>query len=230
MQQVTCKFMMAKCNWNVVKSNNSQNVWGWQRTRFLLVNSGITQHILMLNNVKILHIHWHYTLKQSYSNYSHAWNRTFGWSKLITTIVFHHIQFNHSRSQLNNIKYGEKDATKTCELNLYPTSKHDTYRFQYLVWPFWSSFFHKSHFTICTISSTNMFTLRWSCEVVWWLISFYSHNSWNSQQNLVPWWTLWMENKTYLFQTPCQKMHKQLFHSYDSIMAPILMTLINVQS
>jgi steroid 5-alpha reductase family enzyme len=55
---------------------------------------------------------------------------------LIIIIVFHHIQFSSSSSQLNSIKYGEKDATKLCELNLYHASKHDTYRFQYLAWPF----------------------------------------------------------------------------------------------
>jgi hypothetical protein len=28
MQQDTCKLKMANCNWNVIKSNNIQNVWG----------------------------------------------------------------------------------------------------------------------------------------------------------------------------------------------------------
>jgi hypothetical protein len=39
MQQVTYKLKMAKCSWNVVKSNNSCNVWAWKRTRFLFVFS-----------------------------------------------------------------------------------------------------------------------------------------------------------------------------------------------
>ncbi len=33
MQQATCKLKMAKCNWNVVKSNNNHNVWGWKRQK-----------------------------------------------------------------------------------------------------------------------------------------------------------------------------------------------------
>jgi hypothetical protein len=36
-QQATCKFKMAKCNWNVVKLDNICNVWGWKRTKILLV-------------------------------------------------------------------------------------------------------------------------------------------------------------------------------------------------
>ncbi len=37
MQQAICKLKMAKCNWNVIKLDNSCNVWGWKMTRFLLV-------------------------------------------------------------------------------------------------------------------------------------------------------------------------------------------------
>jgi hypothetical protein len=37
-QQTTCKFKRAKCSWNVIKLNSSQNVWGWKRTIFLLVD------------------------------------------------------------------------------------------------------------------------------------------------------------------------------------------------
>jgi hypothetical protein len=29
-QQATCKVKMAKCSWNVIKSNNSRNVLGWK--------------------------------------------------------------------------------------------------------------------------------------------------------------------------------------------------------
>jgi hypothetical protein len=36
LQQTTCKFKMAKCNWNVVKLDNSHNVWGWKKQDFFL--------------------------------------------------------------------------------------------------------------------------------------------------------------------------------------------------
>jgi hypothetical protein len=39
MQQTTCKLKMAKCGWNVIKSNSSYNV-GWKWTKFL-VNMGM---------------------------------------------------------------------------------------------------------------------------------------------------------------------------------------------
>ncbi len=41
MQQTTCKLKMAKCGWNVIKSDSSYNVWGWKWTKFLLVNMGM---------------------------------------------------------------------------------------------------------------------------------------------------------------------------------------------
>jgi hypothetical protein len=37
MQQATYKLKMAKYNWNVVKLDNSCNMWGWKMTRFFLV-------------------------------------------------------------------------------------------------------------------------------------------------------------------------------------------------
>jgi hypothetical protein len=37
MQQATYKLKMAKCSWNVVKLDNSHNVWGWKRIRSFLV-------------------------------------------------------------------------------------------------------------------------------------------------------------------------------------------------
>jgi hypothetical protein len=36
-QQATCKLKMAKCSWNVIKSNSSHNLRKWKRTRFLLM-------------------------------------------------------------------------------------------------------------------------------------------------------------------------------------------------
>jgi hypothetical protein len=36
MQQDTCKLKMVNCNWNVVKSNNSQNVSGDKGPDFFL--------------------------------------------------------------------------------------------------------------------------------------------------------------------------------------------------
>jgi hypothetical protein len=42
-QQTIYKLKMVKCNWNVVKSNNNQNVWEWKKTRFLLVITTMMQ-------------------------------------------------------------------------------------------------------------------------------------------------------------------------------------------
>jgi len=36
-EQATCKFKVAKYDWNVAKLDNSQNVWGWKMTRFVFV-------------------------------------------------------------------------------------------------------------------------------------------------------------------------------------------------
>jgi hypothetical protein len=48
-QQATCKLKMVKCSWNVVKLGNNQNVLGWKRTRFLLVN--LTSFSSLHNNM-----------------------------------------------------------------------------------------------------------------------------------------------------------------------------------
>jgi hypothetical protein len=37
MQQATYKVKMTKCNWNVIKSNNSHDVCGWKMTKKILV-------------------------------------------------------------------------------------------------------------------------------------------------------------------------------------------------
>jgi len=37
MQQATYKLNMGKCNWNVIKLDNSCKVWGWKMIRFFLV-------------------------------------------------------------------------------------------------------------------------------------------------------------------------------------------------
>jgi hypothetical protein len=54
MQQATCKIKMDKCNWNVVKSNNSHNVWGEKGQDFflclLLLSSYIYTHCLCLTS------------------------------------------------------------------------------------------------------------------------------------------------------------------------------------
>ncbi len=47
--------------------------------------------------------------------------------------------------------------------------------------------FHNPCFTICTIHSTNMSTLRWSHEIVWWSIDAFSHKYWKSFRNFIPW-------------------------------------------
>jgi len=71
MQQATCKLKMAKCSWNVVKLNNSHNVWGWKRTRFFLVivwESGreINNIFVMANmDMHVVCVHYKYVWVQS---------------------------------------------------------------------------------------------------------------------------------------------------------------------
>jgi len=66
MQQATYKLKMLKCSWNVIKLGNSRNVWGWKRTKFLLLihvspNQSQIDHLIegIKNNVNLfesLHI------------------------------------------------------------------------------------------------------------------------------------------------------------------------------
>jgi hypothetical protein len=90
-------------------------------------------------------------------------------------------------SQLNNKKYYEKDEKEACWLNLYPIASHGSYKSQFCVWPLWRPYFCKSHFTVSTIRLVNPFALGWFHEVVRWSINVFSHNSWNSPYNFVPW-------------------------------------------
>ncbi len=106
---------------------------------------------------------------------------------LITTIASCQIEVGNLGSQPNNKKYGEKDERKACRLNLYPIASHGSCKSQFRVWPLWRPSFCKPHFTICTICSNNPSVWRWSCEVVQWLINAFSHNSWNSPWNYIPW-------------------------------------------
>jgi hypothetical protein len=82
---------------------------------------------------------------------------------------------------------GKKYVKEACWLNLYPTTNHGSCRFQFWAWPFWSPYLWKLCLVTCTICSTNLFTSRWSHEIMWWLISDDSYNSWNSPWNFVPW-------------------------------------------
>ncbi len=60
----------------------------------------------------------------------------------------------------NNKIYGENDARKAYQLNLYPIPNHDSCSSQSLIWPFWCPYFCKVlHLTTCTICSTNLYAL-----------------------------------------------------------------------
>ncbi len=61
MQQTTCKLKMAKCNWNVIKLDDSYNVWGWKRIRFLLVEAHEQVDkfgFFSINGVNIRNLEW----------------------------------------------------------------------------------------------------------------------------------------------------------------------------
>jgi hypothetical protein len=72
-------------------------------------------------------------------------------------------------------------------LNLYPIASHGNCKFQSWVWPLWRPYFRKPYFIVSTICSTNLSSLGWSYEVMWWSINAFSQNSWNSQWNFVFW-------------------------------------------
>jgi hypothetical protein len=118
---------------------------------------------------------------------SHAWIHMLRSSMLITTITSCRIEVGNLDSRLNNKKCGEKDEKEACQLNLYPITNHGNYKSQFRIWPLWRPYFHKPHFIVCTIHSTNMSTSRWFHDVVQWLINVFSHNSWNCPWNFVLW-------------------------------------------
>jgi len=125
------------------------------------------------------------------------------------------------------IKKWWKNVRKACWLNLYHIENHGNCRSQYLIRPFWSPYFHKPHFTICTNCSTNLSTLGWFHEVVQWSINVFSHNSWNSPQKIVT----WLHGEHFNWSAKPNEYHVQEYpHCCASTMAPILTTLIITQS
>jgi hypothetical protein len=111
---------------------------------------------------------------------SHAWNHTFGSSKLMILIISCQIEVRSWSSWLNNKNYGGKDAKEACHLNLYPIVNHGSCKSQFWIWFFWNPYFHKPHFTIYTILSASMFASRWFHQAMRWSINVFSHNLWNS--------------------------------------------------
>ncbi len=98
------------------------------------------------------------------------------------------IETSNLNSWLNNRIYGENDARKVYQVNLYPMFNHDSCNSQSLVWPFWCPYFCKvPHLTICTICSTNLYALGWFHEVMWWSIRIFSCNFWNFSWNSILW-------------------------------------------
>ncbi len=88
----------------------------------------------------------------------------------------------------NNRIYGENDARKAYQLNVYPIPDHDSCSSQSLIWLFWCPYFCRIlHLTICTIFSTNLYALRWSHKVMWWSIKVYSCNFWKFSWNSILW-------------------------------------------
>jgi len=77
---------------------------------------------------------------------------------------------------------------KIYQLNLYPIASHGSCKSQSQLWPLWRPYFCKPCFIVSTIRSTNPSTSRWSCEIMQWSINVFTHNSWNSPQNFVPWY------------------------------------------
>jgi hypothetical protein len=121
----------------------------------------------------------------------------------------------------NNKIYGENDARKACQLNLYPIPNHDSSSSQFLVCPFWYPYFCKvPHLIICTICSTNLYTLRWSHEAMWWSIRAFSCNFWNFSWNSI----LWLMN----ISTRMPNLLNML--SINAYVAPSLLWLVMAQT
>ncbi len=109
----------------------------------------------------------------------------------IIQIDYHHcihpIKIGSLNSKSNNRNYSVNNTREACQLNLYPITNDTNYKFQCIVWPFWSPYICKPHFTIYTIYLTNRFALGQSCEIIQWLFNAFWQNFWNSQWNSTPW-------------------------------------------
>ncbi len=127
------------------------------------------------------------TCQNKVARCSHAWIHTLRSSMLIIVIAFCQIEASNSSSWPNNKRYGEKDEREACQLNLYTIASHGNCKSQSRVWPLWRPYFHKPHFTVYTICLTNPFASGWSHEIMRWSINAFSHNSWNSPHNFIPW-------------------------------------------
>lgn len=121
---------------------------------------------------------------------------------MTTIMTSSQMETNSSRSWSNNKKYDENDVKKTCQPNLYLIINHNNCKYQSLIWLFWRSYLHNSHFSVYTIHWANMCASRSSHEIIRKYINIFSHNSWNSTQNFVLWYV-----RT-LTKTP--KRHEQL--------------------
>jgi hypothetical protein len=90
-------------------------------------------------------------------------------------------------SRPNSKKYSEKDVNEAYWLKLYPMANHGNYKSQSWVWPFWRPYFHNPCFRVYTIHLANLLALGWSYEIVRWSFNAFSHKSWKSLRNFVPW-------------------------------------------
>lgn len=71
----------------------------------------------------------------------------------------HQIKIGSLNSKSNNRNYSVNNTREACQLNLYPITNNTNYKFECIVWPFWSPYICKPHFTIYTIYLTNQFAL-----------------------------------------------------------------------
>jgi hypothetical protein len=130
------------------------------------------------------------------------------------------IETSRLNSWPNNKMYGENDARKAYQLNLYPIPNHDSCSSQSLVWPFWCPYFCKVlHLMTCTICSTNLYALGWYHEIMWWSIRAFSCNFWNFSWNSI----LWLMNIS--TRTPnllnMLSINAYVYYDYyDLVMAP----------
>jgi hypothetical protein len=150
------------------------------------MNHGILKSISMLNNCQIFYSHRHHMLEQSNLLFT-CLIHIEGSLRTITIITSCQMEVGSLRSQHNNKKYGERNVNEACRINLYPMANHGNYKSQSWVWHFLRPYFRNSWFIVYTICLANPSALGWSREIIQWSINAFSHKSWKSPWNYIPW-------------------------------------------
>jgi hypothetical protein len=136
--------------------------------------------------------------------------------------VIHRIEASNLGSWPKKFKCLENNTRKTYWVKLYPKVNHGSWWSWFLIWPFWSPYFHSLCFIVYIICSINQFAWGWSYEVVWWLTNVFSHNFWNSSWNFVLWLiSIWQNGSWY-------EPNLQLFQGLLMCFTPYVLLVNNI--